>query len=173
MGSITPPFVEVKRRLYTQPIGGPLTWVHDRIFAAGGDHIPRTWRSFADQTGIDAVLHMRPEHPAAFLGPPPAVFLWLDVEDESQVEMQERWLTGRFLETMLSQGRRVLLHSSLGRHRTRWVFVAFGIYSGRSVRAVLRQAAERPWLSPYHTDEAACQDFAEFVRNRRANMRFN
>ena len=113
----------------------------------------------------------RPKQPAAFLGPPPDVFLWLDVEDESHVEMQERWLAGCFVETMLVHGRRVLLHSSLGRHRTRWVFVAYGICSGRSVGAVLREAAERPWLSPYHTDEAAWQDFADFVHSRRADAR--
>jgi hypothetical protein len=150
-----------------------LTWVHDHIFAAGGDHIPRTWRSFAGQTGIGAVLHMRPEQPAAFLGPPPECFLWFNVEDESQVGMQERWMAGRFLEKMLAQGRRVLLHSSLGRHRTRWAFVAYGICSGRLVRAVLRQAAEPPWLSPYHTDETAWENFAAFVRSQGAGLKSN
>jgi len=141
-----------------------LTWVHDRIFAAGGEHIPNTWGEFAEQTGVSAVLHMRPGSPAVFLGPPPEIFLWLDVEREEQVGLTERRVTGRFLTEMLAQDRRVLLHSSLGRHRTRWAFVAYCIQSGQSARAALRRAADRPWLSPYHTDEDAWQDFAQLMQ---------
>jgi len=141
-----------------------LTWVHDQIFAAGGEHIPNTWGEFAEQTGVNAVLHMRPGSPALFHGPPPEIFLWLDVEREEQVGLSERRVTGRFLVEMLAQGRRVLLHSSLGRHRTRWAFVAYCIQSGQSARAALRRAADRPWLSPYHTDEDAWQDFAQLMQ---------
>jgi len=165
--SIVGPFAVVKRRLYTHRQGGHLTWVHDQIFAAGGEHIPLTWQSFAGQTGVDAVLHMRPEGPAEFLGPAPEFFLWLDVENESQAGLQERRLAASFLAHMLSQGHRVLLHSSLGRHRTRWAFVAYCIFEGQSARAALRRAADRPWLSPYHTDEDAWQAFAEIMRSSR------
>jgi hypothetical protein len=141
-----------------------VTWVHDQIYAAGGDHIPATWAEFADQTGVTAVLHLAPGRAARFAGPPPEVFLWLDVEDETQVGLDERHLAGCFTLDCLTAGRRVLLHSSSGRHRTRWAYVAYCIYAGRSVRAALRQAAERPWLSPYHTDAETWQAFADVVR---------
>jgi hypothetical protein len=32
----------------------------------------------------------------------------------------------------------------------------------------LREAAEKPWLAPYHTDVAAWETFAEAVRAREA-----
>ncbi len=141
-----------------------MTWVHDRIFAAGGEHIPNTWREFSEQTGVTAVLHMRPDRPAIFLGPPPEFFLWLDLEHEDQVGLAERQMAGSYLDQMLVQGCRVLIHSSLGRHRTRWAFVAYCIHAGQSARAALRRAAERPWLSPYHTDEDAWQAYADMMR---------
>jgi hypothetical protein len=141
-----------------------LTWVHDQIFAAGGEHIPNTWREFSEQTGVNAVLHMRPGQPAVFIGHPPEFFLWLDLEHEDQVGLTERKLAGIYLDQMLMQGRRVLLHSSLGRHRTRWAFVAYCIRAGHSARAALRRAADRPWLSPYHTDEEAWQAYADMMR---------
>jgi hypothetical protein len=141
-----------------------LTWVHDRIFAAGGEHIPSTWRDFARQTGVTAVLHMRSDSPAVFHGPPPEILLWLDVENEPQIGFTERLVAGRFLAEMVAENRRILLHSSLGRHRTRWAFVAFCIQTGQSARAALRRAADRPWLSPYHTDENAWHDFSEVLR---------
>jgi hypothetical protein len=77
----------------------------------------------------------------------------------------ERQLAGSYLDEMLVRGRRVLLHSSLGRHRTRWAFVAYSIRAGQSARAALRRAAERPWLSPYHTDEDAWQAYADMMRS--------
>jgi len=141
-----------------------MTWVHDRIFAAGGNHIPTTWGDFADQTGVTAVLHLAPDKAASFQGPPPEAFLWLNVGEEAQISEGERHLVGRFLVDCLRAGKRVLLHSSLGRHRTRWAYVAYCISTGQSVRAALRQAAEQPWLSPYHTDVAAWEAFAGTIR---------
>ena len=144
-----------------------MTWVDDRIYAAGGDHIPGTWAEFSDQTGITAVVHLRPGGPAAFRGPTPNAFLWLGIGDESEVQLLDRWLAGLFVADCMRQGRKVLLHSSLGRHRTRWVYVAWAIVEGRSTQAVLRQAAAKPWLSPYHTSLEAWNDFAREVRRSR------
>jgi hypothetical protein len=79
--------------------------------------------------------------------------------------LAERQLAGCFLEKMVQLGRRVLLHSSMGRHRTRWAFVAYCILSGQSARAALRRAGNRPWLSPYTTDEDAWHAFAELMRS--------
>ena len=138
-----------------------MTWVHDNIYAAGGMHIPSNWGDFADQTGVTGVLHLAPDRAARFLGSSPEVFLWLNITDEYQAASSERLLAGRFLIECVAEGRRVLLHSSLGRHRTRWAFVAYLIIAGRSVRAALRQAAKPPWLSPYHTDTAGWESFAE------------
>lgn len=144
-----------------------MTWVHDQIYAAGGDHIPSNWASFVEQTGITAVLHLRPKSPSRFMGPPPMSFLWLDLEDESQAGLKERWLVGSFIGDHVKAGHRLLLHSSLRRHRIRWAYVAYMIWSGRSVRASLREAAQRPWLDPYHTDEDIWEEFKHFVMTRR------
>jgi hypothetical protein len=141
-----------------------MTWVHEKIFAAGGSHIPKTWSEFSDQTGIRAVLHQSPGCPSAFYGPPPQAFLWLDLEDENQVGVPGRQLAGNFIKACLDQGQLVLLHSPLGRHRTRWAFVAFLILCGASVKAALRQAAQLPWLSPYHTDPKAWEEYADSLR---------
>ncbi len=136
-----------------------MTWVHERIFAAGGSHIPETWDAFADQTGISAVLHLAPDRPLAFQTHPPAGFLWLDLAEESQAGDHERLLAGRFIQHALNEDRRVLIHSSLGRHRTRWTYVAYRLLSGGRLGEVLRKAAEPPWLAPYHTDRTAWERF--------------
>lgn len=141
-----------------------MTWVEDRIYAAGGEHIPLTWAEFSDQTGITAVVHLRPGGPAAFLGPAPEAYLWLGLKDEGEASLSDRWLAARFVLENLRAGRKVLLHSGLGRHRTRWVFVAWAIMDGRSTQAALRQAGARPWLSPYHTQPQAWDAFAREVR---------
>jgi hypothetical protein len=145
-----------------------VTWVHDRIFAGGGAHIPDRWDSFADETGITAIVHLSPGRPSRFRGRTPRAFLWLDVGDEPQAGFDERWLAGRFVETCLDDDLKVLLHSSLGRHRTRWAYVAYRIVAGRSAHAALREAGERPWLNPYPTDSAAWEDFADEARARRS-----
>ncbi|NIS82505.1 MAG: hypothetical protein GTO14_20380 [Anaerolineales bacterium] len=134
--------------------------MHEKIFAAGGEHIPATWGEFACQTGVSAILHLNALQPSKFLGPPPEMFLWLDVVDESHAGLDERHLVARFLRECLIAGHSVLLHSGAGRHRTRWVFVSYWIAEGRSVRAALRMAAERPWLAPYHTEEESWRAFA-------------
>ncbi|HLC04022.1 MAG TPA: hypothetical protein VJK02_13365 [Anaerolineales bacterium] len=140
-----------------------MTWVQDGIYAAGGDHLPSRWSEFSDQTGIRAVLHLCPGRPAVFRGPVPETFLWLAIEDEAQAEPDDRLLAGRFIASCLGRGLPVLLHSSLGRHRIRWAYVAYEICTGTRVRSALRKAASRPWLGPYHTDEAAWQEFAKSV----------
>jgi hypothetical protein len=155
--------------MYT-PYGGDfLTWVHDQIYAAGGEHIPQHWEMFHDQTGINAIVHLRPRKPAAFLGPMPSAFLWLDVEEESGAALEDRWLVGRFIDTYVRVGERILLHSSLTRHRVRWVFVAYRIYSGSSVTSTLREVAEKPWMDPYPTEEATWRAFRTLVESRQAD----
>lgn len=141
-----------------------MTWVHHSIFAAGGERLPEDWQAFAAQTGARAVLHQRPGAPARFEGLPPEAFLWLNLEDERQAGLEERRLAAGFIADSLARGRRVLLHGSLGRHRIRWAFVAYRIYSGRGTRAALREAAARPWLSPYPTDTAAWEAFEAALR---------
>jgi hypothetical protein len=145
-----------------------VTWVHDRIYAGGGAYIPDHWDDFAEQTGISAVVHLAPRGPAIFRGRPPLAFLWLSVAEETEAGAEERWLVGRFVDVALQQGRKVLLHSSLGRHRARWAYVAYRIVAGRSASAALREAAERPWLTPYPTDPSTWEAFAGEVRARRA-----
>lgn len=148
-----------------------MTWVHDQLYAAGGDHIPSTWDDFAQQTGVTAVLHLRPSMPQVFRGGPPQAFLWLDVADEDRANLEIRWLAGEFLRACLERGMRVLLHSSLGRHRTRWAYVAYCIRVGQKPEVVLRRAAERPWLAPYHTDVDQWEAFAALARGRVAESK--
>lgn len=142
-----------------------MTWVHERIFAAGGSHIPRTWPSFADQTGIDAVLHLNPDQPDAFAGGPPAGFLWLDVVDEDGADAPTRLLAGRFANWQVDRGGSLLIHSSLGLHRTRWVFMSFLLCRGRSLKSAMRQVQEPPWLAPYHTDDDAWRSFVDWMES--------
>ena len=144
-----------------------MTWVEDRIYAAGGEHIPLTWGEFAEQTGITAVVHLRPGGPATFRGPVPDACLWLGIAEEGEAAPADRWLVGRFVAECLHAGQKVLLHSSLGRHRTRWVYVAWAIVEGHSAQAALRQAGAKPWLAPYHTSPDALDAFAREVRRGR------
>jgi len=146
-----------------------VSWVHDRIFAAGGFQIPRTWKAFQDQTGIDAVVHLSPGAPMPFVGPTPSAFLWLDTADEDAADLETRRLAGGFVLDCLQEGRTILLHSRLSRHRTRWVFVSFLLCSGASLPRALREAEERPWLSPYHTDEASWQALADALMGGSSN----
>jgi hypothetical protein len=97
----------------------------------------------------------------------PESFLWLDLREEHQAGIEERYLVASFMSANLEAGRSILLHSSLRRHRVRWAFVAFRIWSGRSVRSSLREVQEKPWLAPYHTDERIWDDFKEFVNIHR------
>ena len=131
-----------------------MTWVDDQIFVAGGTHIPATWAEFTDLTGIRAVFHIGVDRPALFRGPAAESFLWMNVSKESDAGMEHRLLAGRYIHTVVSSGQKVLLHSCMGRHRTRWAYVSFCLYRGRKLKTVLKEVAERPWLSPYHTDEA-------------------
>ncbi|HET7011105.1 MAG TPA: hypothetical protein VFI11_10045 [Anaerolineales bacterium] len=142
----------------------PLTWVDDGIFAGGGEQLPASWQDFADQTGITAVVHLRPEMPAVFRGPCAQRFLWLSISDEAETSAAERFLAGSFLASCRSEGHRVLLHSSLGRHRTRWVYVACRILEGMPARVAVRRASRPPWMSPYATDVAAWETFASKAR---------
>lgn len=144
-----------------------MTWVEDRIYAAGGDHLPGVWAEFAAQTGITAVVHLRPGTPEVFRGPAPQAYLWLGIAEEAQAATADRWLAGLFVAECLRAGHKVLLHSSLGRHRTRWVYVAWAIVAGRPLQAALREAAAKPWLSPYHTSAETWEDFAREVRRAR------
>lgn len=142
-----------------------MTWVHDRIFAAGGSHIPATWEQFSSQTRVSAVVHLNPDAAQRFAGPPPEAFLWLAVDSESDADLESRRLAGRFVQQQLAQGRNVLLHCGAGRHRTRWVFVAYLLLEGSSWRAALRQAEQTPWLAPYHTDRALWRSFVDWLES--------
>jgi hypothetical protein len=140
-----------------------MTWVADGIYAAGGEHIPKTWNAFSQQTGIHAVLHLSPNRPQLFQGSTPTHFLWLDVDDEISADLQTRRLAGEYILTCQKDGYSVLLHSAQGRHRVRWAFVAHQLCTGRKLKTVLREAAEKPWLAPYHTDQALWQAFYEDI----------
>lgn len=101
-----------------------------------------------------------------FTGPPPEAFLWLAVDREAETDLEDRWLVGRFMQRQIRAGRSVLLHSGVGRHRTRWAFTAFLLLQGGSLRAALRRVEKPPWLAPYHTDLEAWQAFMEWLERR-------
>jgi hypothetical protein len=90
----------------------------------------------------------------------------MKVNKESEAGLEERILAARFVHDNVHDGRAVLLHSSQGRHRTRWAYVAYCLYSGRKLKPVLREVAERPWLSPYNTDELAWEAFVALLNAR-------
>jgi hypothetical protein len=141
-----------------------VTWVHEQIYAAGGDHIPTTWVSFADQTGVTAVLHLAQDRPSQFRGELPKSFLWMDIDEEKRADLNARHLAGNFLLHCVKDHQRILLHSSSGRHRTRWAYVAYCICAGMSVRKAIRLASNRPWLSPYYTDIGLWETFAGMLK---------
>jgi hypothetical protein len=87
----------------------------------------------------------------------------LDVDDEISADLQTRRLAGEYILTCQKAGYSVLLHSAQGRHRVRWAFVAHQLCTGRKLKTVLREAAEKPWLAPYHTDQALWQAFYEDI----------
>lgn len=141
-----------------------MAWVHENIFAGGGAHIPSTWDEFSFQMGIRTVVHLARPEPISFRGRTPARFLWLDIEHEDDADLAARDLCGRFVMEAIANGENVLLHSAHGRHRTRWIYVAFLICSGKQVRAALRLAEEKPWQAPYHTDRATWTEFKNYFR---------
>ena len=144
-----------------------MTWVHDRIYAAGGAHIPGSWAEFSETTGINAILHLGIDRPQVFCGPTPAAFLWIQVEREQEADLATRLLAARFIDDSLREGRRVLLHGAAGRHRTRWAFIAYSVLAGKSLRVALRSGAERPWLAPYHTDQDVWEEYVKLVEGDR------
>jgi hypothetical protein len=144
-----------------------LAWVHEHIFAGGGDHIAATWKQFSTQLDIQAVVHLSYPEPLVFRGHLPEGFLWLDIEEEQQADHAARELCGRFVHESISSGYNVLLHSKHGRHRTRWIYVAYLIYAGKQVRAALTQAEEKPWQAPYHTDRGNWSDFKDYLKDLR------
>lgn len=98
-----------------------------------------------------------------FTGPLPQAFLWISVDREVETGFEDRWLAGRFLQREIRAGRSVLLHSGVGRHRTRWAFTAFLLLQGSSLSAALRRVERAPWLAPYHTDLEAWEAFSEWL----------
>jgi hypothetical protein len=143
-----------------------VTWIHERIYAAGGEYIPKNWASFLDQTGVSAVLHLNPEQPAKFLGPLPVCFLWMNLKGEKEAGLGERWLAAEFIGKNIEAGRSVLIHSSLRLHRVRWMYVAYLIWNGKGIQASLREVEQKPWLAPYHTDQDAWEEFQTFITAR-------
>jgi hypothetical protein len=113
--------------------------------------------------GITAILNINEVVPTNFLGRPPERYLWLNIPGEKEADLEARVCAGRFLHSCVLRGDRVLMHSSHSRHRTRWAYVAFLLYSGESVSAALRQAAESPWLAPYETDRERWQALADHL----------
>lgn len=143
-----------------------MTWVHDRIFAAGGAHIPRHWDNFVHQYGPTAIVQLNQDGPTPFAGPPPPALLWLGVEREELASHAVRLTAAEFVGHAIQDGGQVLLHSPNGRHRTRWVYVAYLIWSGVSALTAIRRAGQAPWLSPYETDQDLWQDFQARVHRR-------
>jgi protein-tyrosine phosphatase len=142
-----------------------MTWVEEGIFAAGGTHIPGTWETFSNQTGITAVLHLAYRRPASFRGRMDR-FLWLNIEQEIEADLQARELAAGFILASRRSGMSILLHCSSGRHRTRWTYVAYRLMLGQSLKAVLRAAAEKPWMGPYHTDQEQWAEYQSRLQPR-------
>jgi len=138
-----------------------MSWVSEQIFAAGGSVIPRDWQQFQTQTGIAAVVHLNAGAALEFRGPQPQRFLWLDVDDEEHADEARRFAAGSFVLQAVQDGERVLLHAAAGRHRTRWIYVAYLILSGCKALTAVRMAEQRPWLAPYRTDLQQWEHFRE------------
>lgn len=159
--------------MYTRDRGVLLTWVHEQIYAGGGDHIPAEWDSFRDQTGVSAILHLNPVEPVIFQGPIPLAYLWMNIDRESEVGQKDRWEAASFLRICLDADQRVLIHSGRGRHRIRWVLVAYLILAGSTVKGAISQVEEKPWLSPYHTELGEWNRFHQLVKGGQLTIKRN
>ncbi|MBN1265809.1 MAG: hypothetical protein JXA25_09970 [Anaerolineales bacterium] len=142
-----------------------MSWVSNQIFAAGGTAVPDTWKQFQAETGITTVVHLNPGSPSVFQGPLPARYLWLDIADENGADNETRYLAAKFVLEAVYAGDSILLHATPGRHRTRWIFVAYLILSGRKTLTAVRLAEQLPWLAPYHTDLQRWELFAEWIHH--------
>lgn len=143
-----------------------LTWVHEQIYAGGGDHIPLDWEAFRDQTGISAILHLNPVEPLNFYGLPPRAYLWMNIDQEKEIDQHHRWEAGLFVQSCVSANLRILIHSGRGLHRVRWIYVAYLIISGSTVKGAMSEAEEKPWLSPFLTDLGEWQVFHQWVKSK-------
>lgn len=143
-----------------------MTWVHDSIYAAGGDYLPSAWAEFQRQTGVRTVIHLREEHPDRFSPPFPSVFLWLAVVDEASLTHDDLLLAARVMDESVRGGGRVLLHCHRGMQRTRPLYAAYRVYNGKSVRAAIREVEERPWVKPYRGGQERMERFAAWLAAR-------
>jgi hypothetical protein len=137
-----------------------MTWVADHIFAAGGDFVVESWMEFQAQTGLSAVVTVSAQTPGLFSDPVPWAWLWLPLPDEAAYTLAHLDLGVSFIERALQAGQSVLLHGPKGLPRTRPLFAAHLLASGRSLKRVLREVEQRPWLPPYHGDPALLEAFA-------------
>lgn len=137
-----------------------MTWVSDHVFVAGGDVIPSGWDEFQRQTGISVVVSLRADGPDTFSPPPPLAYLWLPGDDAEGLTL-DHWLIGaQFLDAAVKLNRRALLHCRLGLHRTRALFAAYLVYSGKSPKAALREVKQKPWMKPYTVDATRLEELA-------------
>jgi len=126
-----------------------MTWVTDSIFVAGGDFVFENWSDFQSQAGVSAVITISAEGPMSYRDPLPWAVLWLPVEDEPAYSLDQLALGVSFIAAALAAGRKVLLHSPKGVHRTRPLVAGHLIASGKSLARAIREVEDKPWLPPY------------------------
>ena len=137
-----------------------MPWVTDFIFVAGGDYVRAAWAEFQAQAGVSAIITVSAEGPVAYLDPLPWAALWLPVDDEPGYRLDQLALGVRFIEEALATGRKVLLHSPKGVHRTRPLVAGHLLARGQSLARAVRTVEEKPWLPPYQGDRAVLEQLA-------------
>lgn len=143
-----------------------MTWVSDHVFVAGGDVIPDGWADFQRQTGISVVVSLRAGGPDTFSPPPPLAYLWLPGDDAEGLTL-DHWLIGaQFQDAAVQLNRRALVHCRLGLHRTRALYAAYLVFSGKSPKAALREVKQKPWLPHYAGDPTRLEEYHARVQDR-------
>jgi hypothetical protein len=137
-----------------------MTWATDSLFVAGGDYVSEYWADFQDQSGVSAVVTVAPERPPAYGAPLPWAALWLPVADEAGYSRDQLALGADFIAAALAAGRKLLLHGPHGVHRVRPLVAAHLLRQGQSLKRVLRELEEKPWLPPYRGDVAVLEGLA-------------
>jgi len=137
-----------------------MTWATDSIFVAGGDFVDDFWPDFQAQSGVSAVVTVAPDAPRAYGEPRPYAALWLPVADEAGYTLDQLLLGADFIAAAIGARRKVLLHGALGVHRTRPLVAAHLLQQGKSLKRVLRELEEKPWLPPYQGNQEVLEALA-------------
>jgi protein-tyrosine phosphatase len=106
-----------------------MPWITEQVLLAGAGINEHNWKEVLD-LGISAVVNLRTENQDVFGVPPPLAYLWLPTEDHTDPTPEQLFIGAQLIQTLVTNGHRVLVHCKMGIHRSATLVVAYLIYSG-------------------------------------------